>query len=158
MFDRQAMRTFALHPLQGSKLERYAVALLAMAAALGLRAAFQPVMGGSMHLVSISAATVFAAWYCGLWPAAVSTILGTLAANTLFIPPYGPFGPLTQRDLTGELLFFVFCAAIIAVGEGGRRAFLRVGQVREMLAVGYPRRFDLQKFPAIAGNRGKNGR
>lgn len=112
---------------------RYAVALVAMAAALALRAVFQPVMGGSMHLVSISAATVFAAWYCGLWPAAVSTILGTLAANTLFIPPYGPLGPLTQRDLVGELLFFVFCAAIIAVGEGGRRAFLRIGEVREML-------------------------
>ncbi len=134
MLDRHAStRTFSLHPLQGSRLKRHAVALLAMTAALALRAIFQPVLGGSMQLVSISAATVFAAWYCGLWPAALSTILGTLAANALFVPPYGPLGPLTQRDLIGELLFFVFCAAIIAVGEGGRRAFLRVGQVREML-------------------------
>jgi signal transduction histidine kinase len=134
MPDRQAAtRTFALHPLQGSKLKRYAVALLAMTAAMALRSLFQPILGGSVHYVSISAATVFAAWYCGLWPAVLATILGTLAANALFLPPYRPLGPFTEKDIIGELLFLVFCAAIIAVGEGGRRALLRLGRVHDML-------------------------
>jgi signal transduction histidine kinase len=120
-------------PLQGGKLKRYAIALLVMAAALALRAFFQPILGGDRHYVSISAAAVFAAWYCGLWPAVLSTILGTLAANALFLSPHGLLGPLTEKDIIGELLFLAFCAAIIAVGEGGRRALLRLGQVHDML-------------------------
>lgn len=128
-----ATRKFALHPLQGSGLKRYTVALLAMAAALALRSVFQPILGGSVHYISITAGTVFAAWYCGLWPAVVSTVLGALAANALFLPPYRLLGPLTERDIVGELLLLLFCAAIIAISEGGRRALLRLGHVHEVL-------------------------
>jgi signal transduction histidine kinase len=126
-------RTFALLPLEGSWLKRYGVALLAMTVALAFRSIFQPVLGGSMQWVSISAPTVFAAWYCGLWPAALSTILGTLAANALFLTPYRPLGPSSQKDIIGELLFLGFCAAIIALGEAGRRNYLRLGRAHEML-------------------------
>ena len=126
-------RTFALQPLQGSKLKSYAIALLAMTAALALRSVFQPILGGSMHYVSISAGTVFAAWYCGLGPAVLATILGSLAANALFLSPYQPLGPFTEKDIIGELLFLVFCAAIIAVAEGGRRALLRLGHLHDVL-------------------------
>jgi signal transduction histidine kinase len=134
MFDRQAAtRPFTLDPLEGSKIKRYAVALLAMAAALALRSLFQPILGSSVHFISISAATVFAAWYCGLGPAALSTILGMLAANVLFVPPYTPLGPMTDKDLATELLFILICAAIIAIGEGGRRALLRLGHAHETL-------------------------
>lgn len=128
-----ATRKFALHPLQGSSLKRYTVALLAMAAVLALRSVFQPILGGSAHYISITAGTVFAAWYCGLWPAVVSTALGALAANALFLPPYRLLGPFTERDIVGELLFLLFCAAIIAISEGGRRALLRLGHVHEVL-------------------------
>jgi len=134
MPDRQpATRTFVLQPLQGSKLKRYAIALLAMVAALALRSLFQPILGGSMHYVSISAATVFAAWYCGLGPAVLATILGSVAANALFLSPYQPLGPFTEKDIIGELLFLLFSAAIIAVAEGGRRALLRLGHLHEIL-------------------------
>jgi signal transduction histidine kinase len=134
MLDRKATtRTFTLDPLERSKLKRYAVALLAMTAALALRSVFQPFLGSSVHFMSISAATVFAAWYCGLWPAALSTILGMLAANVLFVPPYTPLGPMTEKDVATELLFIMICAAIIAIGEGGRRALLRLGRAHETL-------------------------
>ena len=134
MPDRQpATRPFALQPLQGSKLKRYAIALLGMAAALALRSLFQPILGGSMHYVSISADTVFAAWYCGLGPAVLATILGSVAANVLFLSPYQPLGPFTEKDIIGELLFLLFSAAIIAVAEGGRRALLRLGHLHEIL-------------------------
>ena len=134
MFDRQATtRAFTLDPLEGSKLKRYAVALLAMAAALALRSLFQPLLGASGHFISISAATVFASWYCGLGPAALSTIVGMLAANVLFVPPYRLLGPLTEQDVAGELLFVLICAAIIAAGEGGRRALLRLRHAHETL-------------------------
>src|SRR6202040_3592574 len=120
-----------LDPLEGSKIKRYAVALLAMAAALALRSLFQRILGSSVHFISISAATAFAAWHCGLGPAALSTILGMLAANVLFVPPYTPLGPMTDKDLATELLFILICAAIIAIGEGGRRALLRLGHAHE---------------------------
>jgi signal transduction histidine kinase len=128
-----AARAFALVPLEGGKVKRYGVALLAMTVALAMRSVFQPVLGGTLHWVSISAATVFAAWYCGAWPAAVSTILGTLAANALFLTPYRPLGPASQKDIVGELLFLLFCGAIIALGEAGRRNYLRLGRAHEML-------------------------
>jgi len=134
MFDRQATtRAFTLDPLEGSKLKRYAIALLFMTAALALRSVFQPVLGASGHFVSISAAAVLAAWYCGLGPAALSTILGMLAANLLFVSPYKPLGSITERNLVRELLFLLIYAAIIAVGEGGRRALLRLRHTHETL-------------------------
>lgn len=134
MIDRHAAtRAFSLHPLQASKLTRYAIALLAMAVALALRSIFQPILGGSMHYVSISAATVFAAWYCGLWPAVISTILGVAGANLLFVAPDLPLGQYTEREIVGEALFVVFSAAIIALGESGRRAWLRLGHMHEVL-------------------------
>src|SRR5437588_699931 len=120
-------------PLRGGKLKHYAIALLAMIVALALRSVFQPILGGSMHYVSISAATVFVAWYCGLWPAVLATILGTLAANALFLSPYQPLGFLTERDIIGQLLFLGFCAAIIAIAETSRRVLLRLGHAHEML-------------------------
>lgn len=131
--ERASDRLLSLPPLQGNYLQRYGIALLAMACALGLRAVFQPVLGGSMHFVSISAATVFAAWYCGLWPATLATVTGTLAANALFVPPYRWLGPITQKAIIGEILFVVVCGAIIALGESGRRAMLRLGHVHEVL-------------------------
>jgi signal transduction histidine kinase len=137
MLDRHsATRTFTLFtslPLRDGKLRRYLAALIAMTAALGLRSVFQPVLGGSMLYVSISAATMFAAWYCGLWPAVLSTIYGFLAANALFLPPYRILGPYTQRDVIGELLFLTFCGALIALGEGWRRAVLRLGCAHDAL-------------------------
>jgi signal transduction histidine kinase len=134
MFDRQSVtRAFTLDSLEGSKLKRYAVALLAVSAALALQSFFQPILGLTGHFICISAATVFAAWYCGLGPAVLSTIIGMLAANLLFVPPYRLLGPITEQDVAGELLFLVICAAIIAVGESGRRALLRLGRAHETL-------------------------
>jgi signal transduction histidine kinase len=104
-----------------------------MTIALALRSVFQPVLGGTMHWVSISAATVFAAWYCGAWPAALSTVLGTLAANALFLTPDRPLGPSSERAIIGELVFLVFCAAIIVLGEAARRNYLRLGRAHDML-------------------------
>ena len=128
-----AASTFPLLPLESGKLKRYGVALLAMALALALRSIFQPVLGGTMHWVSISAATVFAAWYCGAWPAALSTVLGTLTANALFLTRNSPLGPTSERGIIGELLFLLFCAAIIVLGETGRRNYLRLGRTHDML-------------------------
>jgi signal transduction histidine kinase len=132
MLDRRSS-LFTPLPLEGDAFKRYAVALLAMIMALALRAIFQPILGGSMHYVSVSAATVFAAWYCGVGPAVVATIAGTCASNLLFYPPYRLWGRLTERDIIGELLFLAFCAAIIVLGETARRAVLRLGHVHEVL-------------------------
>jgi signal transduction histidine kinase len=128
-----ADRLLTLPPIQGSYLKRYGIALLAMTCALALRAMFQPILGDSMHYVSISAATVFAAWYCGLWPAILATSAGILAANAFFVPPYHLLGPITEKATIGEILFLAFCGAIIALGENGRRAVLRLGHVHEVL-------------------------
>ena len=40
---------------------------------------------------------------------------------------------MTDKDLATELLFILICAAIIAIGEGGRRALLRLGHAHETL-------------------------
>src|SRR5207244_13146079 len=81
----------------------------------------------------LAASAGLAAWVSGRCPALPATMLGTLAANALFLSPYRPLVPFTERDIIGQLLFLVLCAAIIAVGEGGRRALLRLDQVHEML-------------------------
>ncbi len=58
---------------------------------------------------------------------------GDSGGERIFVPPYHLLGPITQKAIIGEILFLAFCGAIIALGESGRRAVLRLGHVHEVL-------------------------
>jgi PAS domain S-box-containing protein len=100
---------------------RYFLALAGMATALLLRWALDPYFGGASPYLPLLAATTFAAWYGGLGPAVLSTLLGLLCAHYLLVLPEQSFAPLSWSHSVATLVFLLTSAAIIAVAEQNRR-------------------------------------
>jgi signal transduction histidine kinase len=100
---------------------RYAFALLATAAALLLRLALNPFLGGTVPYVMLVPAVAFCAWYCGIGPSILSTVLILLAARYWFIPPVHSFRLSSTPQLVGILAFLFASIVIIAMGEARRR-------------------------------------
>ena len=68
---------------------RYGVAVMLIAAALGLRLLLQPWLGSAVPYLQFFPAILLAAWYGGFGPGALATGLGALIAMELFLPPAG---------------------------------------------------------------------
>ena len=102
---------------------RYALAILAAIAALLLRGLLTPLLGISNPYHTVWLAVVFSAWYCGLGPSIVTTILGAVGVWYWFLPPSHSWIIQDRADLYGMLGFLVFSSAIIALGESNRRGF-----------------------------------
>src|SRR5258708_17622743 len=96
---------------------RYLIAAGAAIVAIGARWALNPLLGDYLPYATLYPAVAFAAWFCGVGPSALLTILGMLGLRYLFIfPKYSlsiPDGPQT----VGMLVFAAGAAAIIAAGE-----------------------------------------
>ena len=102
---------------------RYALAILAAILALYLRYLLTPLLGDHNPYHTVWLAVVFSAWYCGLGPSIVTTLLGTLGVWYWFLPPPHSFVIQDRVDAYGLLGFLVFSSAIIALGESNRRGF-----------------------------------
>jgi PAS domain S-box-containing protein len=66
---------------------RYSVALLAVVAALGLRAALDPWLGARVPYITLFGATIVAAWFGGAGPALAAAAVAWLAAQWAFVAP-----------------------------------------------------------------------
>jgi PAS domain S-box-containing protein len=102
---------------------RYAVAIFAAIAALFLRDLLTPLLGNHNPYHTVWLAVVFSAWYCGLGPSIVTTLLGAVGVCYWFLPPVHSFAIQNRTDAYGLLGFLIFSAAIIALGESNRRGF-----------------------------------
>jgi PAS domain S-box-containing protein len=112
---------------------KYFLALAGMTAALLLRLALDKYFGGALPYLPLLAGATFAAWYCGLWPAVLSTVLGMLAADYLLELPEQSFAPLSWSHSAATLSFLLTVGAIIAISEQNRwnRAGRLPSRVRE---------------------------
>lgn len=102
------------------------MAILAAILALVLRQLLEPFLGNSNPYHTVWAAVVFAAWYCGLWPSVVTTLLSWAGIWYWFLTPVHGFTldePKTQ--VFGMIGFLLFSGLIIALGESNRRALAR---------------------------------
>jgi PAS domain S-box-containing protein len=73
---------------------RYGVAALAVGAALGLKLLFDPLITEQSPFLLLAGAVVVGAWFGGLGPGLLATVLGGLGADYFFLPPEGSFtGP-----------------------------------------------------------------
>ena len=102
---------------------RYALAILAAVAALFLRCLLTPLLGNGNPYHTVWLAVVFSAWYCGLGPSIVTTVLGALGVWYWFLPPLHSFAIQDRTEAYGMLGFLAFSSAIIALGESNRRGF-----------------------------------
>ncbi len=90
----------------------YAIATLAVAAAAGLRAAVDPFLGDAIPFATFYLAVLVSAWFGGVAPALLATLLGYAVGNWFFLPPRGSF------TIGGPGAVAVTAALYLAVGVG----------------------------------------
>ncbi len=95
----------------------YFIALLAVIAALGLRAGLDPWLGTRVPYITAFGATIVAAWYGGFWPALLAALVGWLGSDFLFIEPRGQLSVRGAGQLV-EIFAYSFSSLLIA-GLGG---------------------------------------
>lgn len=105
---------------------RYGLAVLAAMAALFLRELLSPFLGSDNPYHTVWAAVVFSAWYYGVGPAVVTTLLGGLGIWYWFLPVTHSFRLQDPRtELSGMAGFLFFSGLFILLGESNRRSLDR---------------------------------
>lgn len=102
---------------------RYVLAILGGVAAVMLRLLLVPLLGYQNPYHTIWLAVAFSAWYCGVGPAVITTLIGALGVSYWFLPPVRSFASPDRIELFGLLGFVAFSGVIIALGESSRRGF-----------------------------------
>lgn len=105
---------------QSSGPVRYAQAILAMLAALVLRQLLTPLLGDLNPYHTVWLAVAFSAWFCGLGPSILSTVLGAVGVWYLFLPPIHSFVH-GRSEIFGTAAYLAFAAAIIALGQSNQK-------------------------------------
>jgi len=113
---------------------RYGLAILAAVVALLLRQLLTPLLGENNPYHTVWAAVVFSAWYCGLGPSIVTTLLCLVGTWYWFLPPTHSFvldDPKTA--VSGIVGFLFFSALIILLGEANQRSLAKSRWAEEQL-------------------------
>ena len=115
--------------------KKYVLGFIALALAVGLRWALDPLMGDALPLVTIFGAVAAAVW-AGGYPVAIPvTIVGYIAAHYLFIPPRGHVDLVDLPNQVGLVAYLFTCSLIIVFGEAARVAQRRTTESREVFRV-----------------------
>jgi PAS domain S-box-containing protein len=109
-----------------SVLSRYGPVPLLVAAALLVRFLLWQVLGAEIPFLFLWPAIVVAAWYGGLGPGILTTVLAALVGLFLFSEPGGSVEKVTAADWLGVVLFVGLGLAISALLELLHRARARV--------------------------------
>jgi signal transduction histidine kinase len=112
---------FLHHPIG-----RYAASLLATGIALAVAHELSSLFGDALPYAVIFPAIAFAAWYCGVGPALLSTVVAVTAVEYWFLPPLHTFGVLTTRQAMDIIVLLLAAGIITALGEMRRRESLRL--------------------------------
>lgn len=107
-------------------VRRYSLAILAALAALAVRGLLSPLLGANNPYHTMWAAVVISAWYFGLGPSIVATLIGALGVWYWFLPPYRSFLLKDSKTAVSGIVGFVFFSGlIIALGESNRRSLAK---------------------------------
>ena len=109
----------------GQAVVRYTLALVATMLMLVLRHALDPGLGAHVPYLLVFPAVVFSAWYCGLWPAILTSVIAFLGEQYWFIPPIHSFAIVGAAGWTDTVVYFVVSAVVIAFAEKSRRTLAR---------------------------------
>jgi PAS domain-containing protein len=101
---------------------QYAQAIVAALIAIFLRYLLAPFLGAYNPYHTVWLAVVFSAWFCGLWPSIIATVVGALGVWYSLLGPSHAF-MRDQTEVFGMVGFLFLASCIIALGESSRRAF-----------------------------------
>lgn len=100
---------------------RFSVALLATAVALLVRLALNPLLGGYLPYITLFPAVAFCAWYCGIGPSILATLVALVGAQYWFIPPAHSLRIVGTPQIVGIVAFLLLSSVLVAMGEARRR-------------------------------------
>ena len=109
-----------------SPMSGYLVAIAATLTVLLLRLILSPLLGDSAYFFPFVIAVTLSAWYGGLKPGLLSTVLGSIFAVYFFVPPFYSFRITDPRIGTGLILFFASSVVISLVCDALHKALRRV--------------------------------
>jgi PAS domain S-box-containing protein len=104
---------------RSSPLARYGIALLAVAAAIAIRALLTPWLGTTFPLATMFTAVAFVVWAAGGGPALLTAVAGWFAAGYFFRGTLIFFGG-GVTEVIGLTVYLVSCASIVVLGEAMR--------------------------------------
>src|SRR5580704_18970579 len=108
------------------KVRGYFLAILAALVALLLRKMLSPLLGAGNPYLTVWAAIVFSAWYCGIGPSVLCTIASVFGVWYWFLPYVHSFVLQNSKaEISGMALFSVLSGFIIALGEANCRSKAR---------------------------------
>ena len=113
--------TLFFQRILGTKFRRYVLAIASVAVAFLLSSALHPLVGDRLGYVLLFPAVAFSAWYCGIGPSVVATILALVGATYGFVSPIQPIAILNAADLVRALVFLLSSILVVAMGESRRR-------------------------------------
>ena len=100
-------------------LLRYVVALLSVAAAFGLKLLIEPLIVQETPFLFVFAAVMVSAWYGGLGPGLLATVLAALVTDYFFLYPTGDFSGLSLEST--PLVVFLLEGALVSMLAAGLR-------------------------------------
>lgn len=105
-------------------VKRYGFAIFAAALALLLRRGLEPLLGNTLPFFTVWAGVVASAWYGGLGPGILTSVLSGLGVWFLFLHPATTAFIVRDRTavLTGMIGFFVLSGLIVFLVENTRRS------------------------------------
>jgi len=108
------------------KARGYFLAILAALVALLLRKMLSPLLGAENPYLTVWAAIVFSAWYCGVGPSVAGALVCVFGVWYWFLPYVNSFALQNPKaEISGMALFSVLSGFIIALGEANRRSKAR---------------------------------
>ena len=116
-----------------SNLLRYLLSVAALLLAVSVCAAMSFLGDAHFAPIVLFLAVAFSAWYCGVGPAIVITVLAVLAAVYGFRPGIHAFRAPAAGDLIGLVAFVVSSGLIILMGESRRRQNAALWHAQEEL-------------------------
>ena len=109
---------------------RYAAAIAAACLALLLRFLLTPLLGSAAPYHTVWPGVVFCAWFCGVGPSVVATVLMLLGVWYWLLPPFGSFSLESAQQAFGLGGFLLFAGIIITIGHRARRTQERLTAAR----------------------------
>jgi len=97
------------------------LAIVTVGAAFLVSSALHPLVGDGLGYVLLFPAVAFSAWYCGIGPSVVATILALVGATYGFVSPIQPLAIFNAADLVRALVFLLSSILVVAMGESRRR-------------------------------------
>ncbi|HYE79427.1 MAG TPA: ATP-binding protein, partial [bacterium] len=120
-------------PVSGTRVQDALISVVAVGLAWAVRAFVDPYIGDLYPFATFFLAVVAAALVGGLRTGLLATALGFAISWYWFIPPRGTFRLTEPQALYGLVLYAAVSLAIVAFGEGMRRAQQRVHVQQQLL-------------------------